>query len=116
MNALASGRSAAGVKSPPPGRTISSTPMKPPASATQVRRSTRSPSTGPASAAMMIGVMKAIAAASASGISLSALRKTRLDAASTTPRMSCRRRFVVRSSAPPMRGPSTSAISTMCTT
>src|SRR5437764_1363123 len=60
MNALASGRSAAGVKSPPPGRTISSTPMKPPASATQVRRSTRSPSTGPASTAMMIGVMKAI--------------------------------------------------------
>ena len=65
---------------------------------------------------MMIGVMKAMLAASASGISLSALRNTRLEAVSTTPRMICRRRFAVRTSTMPMRGASTTTINTMCTT
>ncbi len=116
MKALASGRSDAKVKRPPPGRTMRSTPPKPNASATQVRPSTRSCSTGPESTAMKSGAMKAMLAASASGMRESAVRKSRLEAVSTAPRRSCSLKFAVRSRPRPSRGPRNASMRSICET
>ena len=75
--------------SAPPGRTMMSVPTKPPATSTQRRRETRSPSSVAASRVTTSGVIMAIAVNSPSGMYFTLRKVNRLVTSSSAPRSSC---------------------------
>ena len=95
---------------------MSSTPLKPPARASQVRAGTRSPSSGPPASATMIGARNTMLATSAICMWISATTNTTLLSTSISPRTSCRPGAVVRTSRRPMRGRKITIMARVCRT